>query len=78
MPNTLVYGETGRFALSVNAILRVVKYWLRILNMPASRYSQKMYEMMLRREGNESSSCMKVKSPLMEFGGDNTILVNNF
>ena len=52
-PNAIVYGETGRYPLSVTAKIRVIKYWLRILRMDPSRFPRKVFDMMLH-SGNNS------------------------
>ena len=62
------YFETGRFPLSVNAILRTVKYWLRILRMSESRFPRKANEMIKIREGLVPSWYTKLKSILSEHG----------
>ena len=36
-PNSLIYGELGRFPLVINSTIRAVKYWLKILKMPDNR-----------------------------------------
>ena len=51
-PNAIVYGETGRYSLSITAKLRAIKYWLKILRMDSSRYPRKVYDMMLHVGNN--------------------------
>ena len=46
-PNILVYGETGRHPLYINATIRCLKYWLRVIGMDESRFPQKAYRMLL-------------------------------
>lgn len=36
-PNTLVYGETGRYSLVIDAQMSTIKYWLKIIKLPESR-----------------------------------------
>ena len=40
------YGDTGRYELWLNAILRSIKYCLKILKMSGRRYVRKVYDMM--------------------------------
>ena len=45
-PNMMACGETGRYPLYVNAIIRSVKYWLKIIYMDEFRLPRRVYEMM--------------------------------
>ena len=45
--NSMVYGETGRFPLFVNANVKAVKYWLRVFSMSKDRYTWKSYNMLV-------------------------------
>ena len=47
VPNLIVYGETGRYPLFVNGIIRSVRYWLRLLRMEDYRYPRMMYGKLL-------------------------------
>lgn len=67
-PNTMIYSETGRYSLSINATLRSVKYWLRIIKMPHSRLPRKAYEMMKMRLGVKDNWYTKLKAVLSEHG----------
>ena len=66
-PNDMVYGDTGRFPLSVNAKLRCVKFWLKILEMDEYRLPHRVYKMMYMSR-NEKSWAAKVKNILMDCG----------
>eukprot|EP00745_Piridium_sociabile_P006409 TRINITY_DN141505_c0_g1_i7.p1 TRINITY_DN141505_c0_g1~~TRINITY_DN141505_c0_g1_i7.p1 ORF type:complete len:149 (-),score=10.55 TRINITY_DN141505_c0_g1_i7:127-537(-) len=46
-PNTLVYGESGRYPLYVYTYTRCVKYWLKITRMYVDRLPFKAYKMLL-------------------------------
>ena len=37
-PNTMVYGEIGRYPLYIDSTLSSIKYWLKVLKMNESRY----------------------------------------
>ena len=43
----MIYGDTGRFPMYIQATIRSVKYWLRLLKMENRRYPRKVYQMML-------------------------------
>ena len=36
-PNDLVYGEVGRFPIQINACVRCIKYWLKLMRMEEHR-----------------------------------------
>jgi len=66
-PNVFAYGESGRHPLYINAAIRAVKYWFKILSMDAFRYPHKVYLMML----NSSGGCNwadAIKSVLCKHG----------
>ena len=44
--NNSVLGDVGRYPMYIYAYKRVVKYWIRILNMPNTRYVKLCYNMM--------------------------------
>ena len=48
--NTVIYGETGMVPLQIKCTVRCVKYWLRLLDIPTSRYPKACY-LMLKRMG---------------------------
>ena len=45
-PNAMVYGDTSRYPLHINANLRAVKYWLKLLRMDPTRYPYMVYKLM--------------------------------
>ena len=63
-PNIMVYGDTGRFPVSVNATIRSVKYWLKILRMDELRLPYQVYKMMLKNVDGRNSWARKVKRVL--------------
>ena len=65
-PNVIVYGDSGRYELRIHAVLRSIKYWIRILNMKDSRNVCKVYNMM-RYDGNYQNWCGKTKELLIHF-----------
>jgi hypothetical protein len=46
-PNDLVYGETGRKPLAIDAMVAVLRYWLRLTRIESSRLPRKAYDMQL-------------------------------
>ena len=65
-PNAMVYGDSGRYELRIDAVLRSIKYWIRIINMEDSRNVRKVYNMM-RYDGNHQNWCGKIKELLTHF-----------
>ena len=51
-PSVMVYGACGRFPLYIYSYKMVIKYWLRLLNMPVYRIPTKCYNMMIIYERN--------------------------
>jgi len=66
-PNLMIYGDTGRYPLYVKAILRCVKYWLRILSMDNKRYPQKVYQMMIHTTNSNYSWAKRIKDLLYDY-----------
>ena len=48
----MVFGECGRFPLYINSNIKVIKYWLRLIDMPAYRLPKKCYNMMITYDNN--------------------------
>ena len=46
-PNKMIYGDLGRYSMSITSAVRCVKYWLRITNLPDERLPKKAYNMLL-------------------------------
>ena len=53
-PNRMVYGELGRYPLFVDAYVRCLKYWFRLLQMDPSRLPNQAYRMLLNVDANEN------------------------
>ena len=66
-PNLMIYGDTGRYPLYVQAILRCVKYWLRILGMDSKRYPKKVYEMMIHTNNSNDCWAKRIKNILCDY-----------
>ena len=47
-PNTMVYGESGRYPLYINSTISAVRYWLKLLNMPDTRIPKQCLLQMTR------------------------------
>ena len=50
--NTIMYGETGRHPLNINAKFNAIKYWIRIVQMSPSRLVKQAYDMTLVMHNN--------------------------
>jgi len=69
-PNIMVYGDTGRFPLYINATLRSIKYWLKVLKMEEHRFPFKAYQMLKGiKKGHTWAS--KIRDVLTEHGFEN-------
>jgi len=57
-PNTMIYGELGRYPLYIDSTVRAIKYWFHLQNLLLVRLPRQAYEMdknrFLRQSGNES------------------------
>ena len=67
-PNVMVYGDTGRYPLAINAAMRVVRYWLKILKMDKDRLPRRVYEMLLKNMEIENNWAYKLSALLKENG----------
>ena len=65
----MVYRDSGRYELRIHAVVRSIKYWIRILNMKDSRNVRKMYNMMRYDldNGYHQNWCGKIKELLIYF-----------
>ena len=67
-PNLMVYGDTGRYPMYIFAILRCVKYWLKILKMDVKRLPKKVYHMMIESRSVYPCWAWKLKDLLLDCG----------
>ena len=44
--NNAILGDCGRYSVHIYSSMRVIKYWLRILDTPYSRHIKECYEML--------------------------------
>jgi len=51
-PNCAALGECGRSSLHTRQLIRLIKYWLRILRLPENRYPKIAYKMLHRLDEN--------------------------
>jgi len=70
-PNTMLYGDTGRFPIVINAAVRSVKYWLRLLRMEEDRYPLQVYQMMLKSMKKQRNWAFNMKDLLTKYGFGN-------
>ena len=45
-PNDLVYGEVGRFPVQINACVRCIRYWLKLMRLEEHRLPLRGYQML--------------------------------
>ena len=67
-PNCLVYGELGRYPITITAKLRAVKYWLKITEMDEERIPKLAYYRELMEENKKHNWARGVKQLLEENG----------
>ena len=67
-PNNLVYGETGRYPLYINSMIRAIKYWFRLLNMTEDRIPRIAYERERREEQKIQNWAIEIKRCLDRYG----------
>ena len=70
-PNLMVYGDSGRFPLYINARLRSVKYWLKILRMEENRLPHRVYKMMMSNIDRSVNWAANMRTFLIENGFEN-------
>ena len=51
-PNDMMYGDLGRYPLSVNLSTKCIRYWLKITRMGHSRLPYQAYRMLVRLDDN--------------------------
>ena len=56
MPNSLVYGESGRYPLYISTYMRCIKYWLNIVRMQEDRIPLKSYKMLYNVHCNNKNN----------------------
>lgn len=54
-PSYMVYGETGRFPLSVNIYTRMVSYWAKLFTGPENKIVHILYKYLLNQYNNDFS-----------------------
>ena len=68
-PNNMIYGDTARYPLYINAYVRAVRYWLKITRMNEKRLPYKAYLMLLHLdEHGKNNWVTKILSTLFRFG----------
>ena len=70
-PNLMCYGDTGCFPMYINATLRSIKYWLKILRMDSDRLPLRVYRMMCSQPPHVKTWVTLIKDVLTKFGYDN-------
>ena len=68
-PNSMCYGELGRYPLSINSTIRAVKYWLRLCRMSDSRIPKQAYLMLSNANLPEERNWVKtIRKTLSNLG----------
>ena len=65
-PNIMIYGDTGRYPLSINAAMRLAKFWLKILRMGEERLPKRVYKMLVKSIDCCDNWANKVRTMLSE------------
>ena len=67
--NKAVLGETGRYPMYTVYFKRCIKYWLKLLHMPNSRYPKACYRMLLTLDQHGRNNwATSVKNLLYRYG----------
>ena len=71
-PNYMIYGETGRYPLYIDSTIATLRYWLKIIKLPASRLPKQAYTMLLNsldgEQKNENKNWARnIKECLQEY-----------
>ena len=45
--NNFIYGELGRYPLKIICLVNVIRYWLKIVESPETKYIKATYNMMI-------------------------------
>ena len=68
-PNNMIYGDTARYPLYINAYVRTVRYWLKITRMCETRLPYKAYLMLVHLDEQGTTNWVtKVRLTLIRFG----------
>ena len=68
-PNKMVYGELGRYPLSINYKIKAVKFWLRLLKLNLDRLPRQAYQLLVSLdEKGKSNWITKLKMLLFQTG----------
>ena len=68
-PNDLIYGETNRYSIVINSIIRCIKFWLKLVCMGEDRLPHKAYNMLMHLDARGKQTWVtKVKTCLFEYG----------
>lgn len=78
-PNSIVYGEFGRFPLEIQVKLRMIKYWSKILCGKDTKFSYRMYLILYCLHKNNIFSCKLISyiEKILQDVGLNYIWLNN-
>ena len=67
--NSIVYGETGRYPLSINHKINSLRYWLRLQRLPNTRINKQAYDMLVNlAEQGKSNWASHIRDLLFQNG----------
>ena len=67
--NTLVYGETGRYALFIGTYVKCIKYWIKLTRLSPFRLCRQAYEkLFIQSEAGKENWASQVKQVLTRNG----------
>jgi hypothetical protein len=66
--NYAVYGDSGRFPLSVIYMCKCVKYWLKLLYMDECSYTKQCYNMLFKLSVYRKTWASEIKNVLFKYG----------
>jgi hypothetical protein len=69
VPNKFVYGETARYPLFINSVMKCIRYWLRILKLDETRLPKQAYRMLVNMDNNGKKCWVSgLRQKLFELG----------
>ena len=68
-PNNMIYGDTARYPLYINAYVRAIRYWLKITRMNEKRLPYKSpFDATAFRRTRKNDWVTKIHTTLFRFG----------
>ena len=68
-PNDMIYGETGRYPIMLNGIIKCIRYWLKLVTMPNNRLPRKAYILLHEMDAKGKSNWVSnIRKCLFQYG----------